>query len=124
VGIVAALLLKPLGWLITGGHYALSAVAVIGWAVYLATWAATLPYVTEIVARQRSRDVFVVRLVDSVLGAAAALVVLAFGLGYPWVPWGMSIGGVVAAVWLRRIALRTRPGAVAAGRHRVRRVAA
>ncbi|WP_163569528.1 hypothetical protein [Fodinicola feengrottensis] len=121
VGVVAAALRGPLGWLVTGGKYELSAIAVVGWAVYLATWAATLPYVTEIVARQRSRDVFVVRLVDSVLGVVATLVVLAAGLGYPWVPWGMSVGGLVAAVWLRQIAVRTRPDARIGGRHRMSR---
>jgi O-antigen/teichoic acid export membrane protein len=107
VGVVAAVLAEPLGWLVTGGRFSLPWLAIIGWAIYLATWAATLPYVSELVAQKRSREVFVVRVVDSALGAVLALLVLALGFGFEWVPWVMSVGGLVAALWLWRIARRT-----------------
>jgi O-antigen/teichoic acid export membrane protein len=107
VGAVAAVLSEPLAWLVTGGRFSLPWLAIVGWTVYLATWAATLPYVSELVAQKRSREVFIVRIVDSALGAAFALLVLALGFGFEWVPWVMSIGGLVAALWLWRIARKT-----------------
>ncbi|WP_222854091.1 lipopolysaccharide biosynthesis protein [Fodinicola acaciae] len=103
VGVIAAAFSGPLGWLVTGGRFSLPWLAVIGWSGYLATWAATLPYVSKLVAQKRSREVFVVRVVDSVLGAALASLVLAPGAGFEWVPWVMSVGGLVAALWLWRI---------------------
>jgi O-antigen/teichoic acid export membrane protein len=113
VGLLAAALRGPLGALLTGGGFALSAVCIVGWAAYLATWAATLPFVAELVARRRSREVFVARLVDSAVGLALAAGALILGAGYAVIPWLLSVGGVVAAWWVRRLALRTRGSAAA-----------
>jgi O-antigen/teichoic acid export membrane protein len=113
VGLLAAAFRAPLGNLLTGGGIPLSAACIVGWAAYLATWAATLPFVAELVARRRSRDVFVARLVDSVVGLTLAAGALILGASYAVIPWLLSVGGVVAAWWVRRLALQTRGPAAA-----------
>lgn len=109
VGAVSLALLGPLTELVTGGDFAISSTAFLGWTVYVATWAVTLPYVSETVARRLSRQVFQARVVDSVLGVALAAVLLVLDPGaVEWVPWVLAIGGVVGALLLRRLAVGSR----------------
>ena len=108
-GLVLLSVLGPLGRLVTGGHFEVSALAVLGWTVYLATWAATLPYVSETVARRLSRDDFRARLVDSVVGVVlTAAVLIADRDLVAMVPGALAIGGAVGALMLRRLAVTTR----------------
>ncbi|MQA07253.1 MAG: oligosaccharide flippase family protein [Pseudonocardiaceae bacterium] len=102
-----ALFAGPLGELMTGAG--VEPALVLGWVGYLAVWAAGLPYVTEVVARRRSRTVFLVRLVDSVVGLCLVAIALALGAGVVAVPWLMSVGGIYSVLRLRRLAIRTRP---------------
>lgn len=108
-GLVVLALLDPLTELVTGGQYEVSAVAVLGWTVFLATSAASLPYVSETVARRLSREVFKARLVDSALGVCLTAMVLTAEPGaVSAVPWLLSVGGVVGAIMLCRLAHRSR----------------
>jgi O-antigen/teichoic acid export membrane protein len=103
------ILLGPLSQLVTGGRFEVSALAVLGWTVYLGSWAATLPYVSEALARRLSRSVFRARLIDSVVGVALAGLVLLLDRDLvDLVPWMLAVGGVVGAVMLRRLAVSSR----------------
>jgi O-antigen/teichoic acid export membrane protein len=108
-GLIVLGVLGPLGRLISGGRFDVSPIAVLGWTVYLSTWAATLPYVSETVARRLSREVFRARLVDSVVGVALTVAVLAVDHDLvALVPWALAVGGTIGALKLRRLAARTR----------------
>lgn len=106
IGGLLAVFAGPLGALLTGAP--VSPLLVLGWAVYLAVWALGLPYVTEVVTYQLSRAVFLVRLVDSVLGLALVGGALLAGAGVTAVPWLMAVGGLYSAWRLRALAIRTR----------------
>jgi O-antigen/teichoic acid export membrane protein len=110
-GALIAVFARPLGGLMIGSP--VDPLLVLGWAAYLGVWAAGLPYVTEVVARKRSRDVFVTRLVDSAAGLALAGTALVAGFPLTAVPWLMAVGGLYSALRLRSLAVRTR-GAPAA----------
>lgn len=105
-GGVLSLFAVPLGRLLTGQD--VSPLLVFGWVVYLAVWAAGLPYVTEVVARRMSREVFLVRVVDSVVGLVLVAGALLIGGGLSAVPWLMSIGGGYSVWRMRRLAISTR----------------
>jgi O-antigen/teichoic acid export membrane protein len=102
-----ALFAGPLGKLMTKAP--VDPWLLLGWVAYLGVWAASLPYVTEVVARKLSRAVFVTRLVDSVAGLALAGAALLAGLSLDLVPWLMGAGGLYSLWRLRALALRTRP---------------
>ncbi|MDV6013342.1 oligosaccharide flippase family protein [Haloechinothrix sp. LS1_15] len=106
IGVVLALLADPLGRLLTGEP--VDRWIVFGWVAYLAVWAAGLPYITEVVARRRSRAVFAARLADSLAGLLLAGALLLAGLGVAAVPWAMALGGCYAVWRARRLALATR----------------
>lgn len=106
VGAIAAALAHPFGRLVTG--HPVSPVLVLGWTVYLTTWAASLPFVTELVARKLTRQVFNYRVIDTVLGLAALVIALALGAGAVWTPWLISTGGLLGAYLTFRLAVRTR----------------
>ena len=105
-GVALALLSEPLGQLLTGGE--VDPLLVLGWVVYLMSWAAGLPYVTEAVARRKAREVFLIRLVDSVLGLALVAAVVVWWDGVAVVPWLMACGGAYSAWRVRRLAIRSR----------------
>jgi O-antigen/teichoic acid export membrane protein len=108
-GLVSLLLFDQLTALVAGDEFDVSPVAFLGWTVYVATWAMTLPYVSETVARKLSREVFLIRVVDSVIGLAlVAGVLIADRTAVNAVPWLLSVGGVVGAVLLRRLAVSSR----------------
>ena len=111
VGVVAAALAHQFGRIVTG--HAVSPLLVLGWTVYLTTWAASLPFVTELVARKRTREVFNYRVIDTVLGLGTLVVALAIGVGAVWTPWLISTGGLLGAYLTFRLAVRTRGGRLA-----------
>ncbi|MBE7188963.1 hypothetical protein [Jatrophihabitans endophyticus] len=108
-GLVAGVLAHPVGVIMTG--HPVPPLLIFGWTVYLTTWAAVLPCVTELVARKLTRTVFNIRVADTVIGLAALLVGLACGSSADWTPWLLSIGGVVSAWWMWRETLRSRQSA-------------
>lgn len=99
-GGTVALLLDPFAALLTDNEFQLSRGVVLGWAVYLATWAATLPAVADAVARRQSRLVFFARLFDSLVGLTLAATALLLGFEYDVVPWLLSIGAVITLLVL------------------------
>ncbi len=107
-GVALTLLSNPLGQLLTGR--AVDPLLVLGWVVYLMVWAAGLPHITEVVARRMSREIFVVRLVDSVLGVVLVAIVSALSGSVVAVPWLLACGGVYSAWQVRRLAIRSRLG--------------
>ncbi len=109
IGLLGLVFFDPLTELVTGGEFEISRVAFLGWIVYIPTWAVILPYVSETIARQLSREVFLVRVVDSVIGVGLTAVVLAVDPGaVAAVPWLLSVGGLVGALLLRRLAVSSR----------------
>lgn len=104
-GIVLALAAGPLGRVMTGSD--VDPWLLLGWVVYLATWAGGLPFVTAVVAGKRSRAVFLVRIVDSVAGLVLAAGALALGFSLALVPWLMAAGQLYS--WWRVRALSVSP---------------
>lgn len=72
----------------------LDPVLVFGWVAYQVTWAAGLPYVTEIVARRVSRRAFRIRLVDSLVGLGLAVVAVSTGTTVTVLPSLLALGGL------------------------------
>ncbi|GAA2795904.1 hypothetical protein [Saccharopolyspora taberi] len=105
-GISLALLSNPLGRLLTGSE--VDPLLVLGWVAYLMSWAAGLPHVTEAVARRKAREVFLIRLVDSLLGLALVAAALLWWDGVAVVPWLMACGGAYSSWRVRRLAIRSR----------------
>ncbi|MFD8496741.1 hypothetical protein [Amycolatopsis sp. NPDC059657] len=102
-GVVLTLAAGPLGRLMTGAE--VDRWLLLGWVVYLATWAAGLPFVTAVVARKRSRAVFLVRVVDSVAGLALAAVALTLDFPLALVPWLMAFGQLYSCLRLYSLAV-------------------
>lgn len=105
-GGVAASVAGPLGSLMTGAPVGVA--LVLAWSAYLATWAGGLPYVSECVARRQTREVFLIRVGDSVLGLALVAVALLAGGPLVLVPLVMALGGVYSVLRLRTLAVRGR----------------
>jgi len=97
-GAVAVVFSGPLSRLLTAGSFSVSRVAVAGWVVFAAAFALGLPPANALVARRRSREVFRMRVVDSLVGLGLVVAVLL--LGSPTlVPWAFSVGALLG-VWL------------------------
>jgi O-antigen/teichoic acid export membrane protein len=111
-GVLAAGLAHPLGRIMVGRN--VSPLLVLGWVLYLATWALAMPFVSELVARRLTKQVFWIRLIDSALALGAVIVGLGVGLSPLWTPWLLSAGGLVTVVLVRRLAVRTRPASALA----------
>lgn len=99
-------LLPWLGPLITSGNFDVDRVAVLGWGVYSVCFACTLPLACLATARKRSRMVFAVRGVESLIGLAvlAALLIVDPGRAN-LAPYCLGAGGLVSAAllwWLLR----------------------
>lgn len=76
----------------------LGVTAVFGWVAYLVVWAAGLPFVSRLVARRRSREIFEVRLLDSAAGLVIVVLALGLGAGVVVVPWLLAATGAYS-VW-------------------------
>ncbi len=99
IGAAALALLQPLTELLTSGQYSIDTGVVAGWTVYAVAFAAGIPPSLAVVARQASRDVFLLRTVDAALGLVLVFVVLTIGKAW-LVPFALAVGGVTGAVLL------------------------
>ncbi|GIH69079.1 MATE family efflux transporter [Sphaerimonospora thailandensis] len=100
-GVVVVALAKPLEPFITGGNFPIEPIAVAGWAAYSVSIAATLPISMLATAYRYSRLVFVVRLIESVVGITLLLLVLALRPDLVnLAPFCIGMGGVVTSVIL------------------------
>jgi O-antigen/teichoic acid export membrane protein len=107
---------EPLGDLLTGGDYAITTVAVIGYALTALAGCAFLPIGQSVLARQGSRPLFIARLVEAVIAVGLALV-LGLGPGPDWVPYGEAAGLTISVAIILRAARRMggpKPGSAAA----------
>ncbi len=110
-GLLATVLSHPLGRLMAG--HSVPHLLVLGWAVYTAMWAASLPFTAELAVRKLSLPVFVARLVETVLGLGLVAGVLAVTGRGDVVPWLLAAPALVNAWYLRRLAVRSRPAVAA-----------
>jgi hypothetical protein len=72
-------------------------------------WGASIGYITEAVTRRLTRQVFQIRLLDSVVGVAALAAGLAAGFSPNATPWLLATGSIYSVLRSRRLALSTRP---------------
>nr|WP_246300340.1 hypothetical protein [Actinopolyspora biskrensis] len=86
----------------------LDPVLVFGWVAYQVTWAAGLPYVTEIVARRASRRVFRIRLVDSLVGLVLTVAAVSVGATVVVLPSLLALGGIYTVYVARSAVLGQR----------------
>ncbi|HEY9291417.1 MAG TPA: hypothetical protein VIP98_09085 [Microlunatus sp.] len=107
VAAVAVPALPIIGDLITGGHFELSRIVVLGWACYAASCATVLPYGSLAAVQGRQQRVFLLRVADSLLSLGlVAVLVVGVGIDTSWTPWLLSVGsfagGVLCRQWLLR----------------------
>ncbi len=105
VGAVAVGFAGPLSRFVVGPHIDVPRLAVVGWAAYTCALALGLPALTALVARRRSRTVFLVRLADA--GAGLAVLLLALGAHAPAAaPLALAASATGGAIWLQVLAGR------------------
>ncbi|OHV39874.1 MULTISPECIES: O-antigen ligase family protein [Pseudofrankia] len=108
VGAVAVAGSGPLSRLVVGPEITVPSVAVLAWALYTCTQALGLPASTALVARRRSRTVFVARFLDALVGLALLLGLLA--ADHPALaPAALAAARAGSALWLQRLAGRPDP---------------
>jgi hypothetical protein len=106
-GAVASVFSNPLGRLLT--KHPVSHLLVLGWAIYLVMWAASLPFTAELTVRQLTRPVFVARLVETVADVALMGGALLGGASSAVMPWLLALPALVNVGYVRRMAIRSRP---------------
>ena len=116
--LAAVAALPWLGPILTGGGYQLSILAVIGWSVYAASVAAVTPYGSLAAVRGRQTAVLCLRVADSALSLAAAVLLLHVHQ-VDWVPFAMSVGSLLGGVAIRQLLLRGKATGVAPELQRV-----
>ncbi|MDH2428935.1 hypothetical protein [Sphaerisporangium sp. TRM90804] len=100
-GAVAVVAADPLEPFVTGGNFTIAPVTVAGWAAYAVSLAVTLPISMLATAYRHSRLVFTVRLIESLVGMGALLVLLALRPDlWELAPFCIGAGGVVTSVIL------------------------
>lgn len=105
-GVLAAVLSDPLGRLMAGRPVA--HLLVLGWAAYMAAWAASLSFTAELTVRRLSWPVFCARLVETVVGLLLVAGSLALGARVELVPWLLSLPAIVNIFYIRGLAVRSR----------------
>jgi O-antigen/teichoic acid export membrane protein len=90
---------------VTGGSFAMSSVAVLGWAVYAGAVASALPHVHLAAARGRHRAALVVRLADGCVSLAALATLYLLDGGTAWAPFALALGPAAGGVAVRRAVL-------------------
>ena len=93
--------------LLTGGDLEVDRWAVAGWSLFAVAFAAGIPVGTSLLARQRSRTVFRVRVVDSAAGVAVAAILVAW-LGPASAPYGLALGATLGAAMMWSVAAGAR----------------
>jgi hypothetical protein len=111
-GALAAVFSHPLGRLLT--RHPVSHLLVLGWAVYLVMWAASLPFTAELTVRRLTRPVFIARLVETVADVALMAGALIGGATSEVLPWLIAAPAMANVLYIRRMAIRTRPPLAAA----------
>ncbi|MEU5880188.1 hypothetical protein [Spirillospora sp. NPDC047279] len=107
MSVAGILLAGPLGGLITGGAFTVDRVALIGWGIYAVCFACTLPLASMATARKRSRAVFTIRGVESLIGLLVLTVLLSVDPAHAsYAPYCLGAGGLVSAAMLWRMLRR------------------
>ena len=110
LGAVAALAAGKLGPVLTGGATEIDRTTVIGWALFAAAVATTMPYASLGAVRGRQAVVVGLRVLDTVASMCLVAVLLfAMDAAPTVVPYALALGGLVGAVLQRQIGLATRP---------------
>jgi O-antigen/teichoic acid export membrane protein len=96
--------------LLTGGDLEVDRWAVAGWCFFAVAFAAGIPVGTSLLARQQSRVVFRLRMLDSAVGLAVAAALVAW-LGPGSAPYGLALGATLGAALMWSAAARTQRAA-------------
>lgn len=106
-GIVLVGVLEPI---VTGGKFEVDRLALFGWGIYAVCFACTLPLVSLATARKRSRAVFTIRSVESLVGLSVLAILLLVDPDHASLaPYCLGIGGLVSAAMLWRMLRREDP---------------
>ncbi|WP_232295117.1 O-antigen ligase family protein [Parafrankia sp. EUN1f] len=117
VGAVALLLVGPFADLVVGPGVEVPRTAVLAWSAYCCALAAGLPAATALVARRRTRTVFLAWLGDALVGVTLVVVILA--AGHPVaVPVGLAVARLGSALCLHVLASRADEQPRSRHRHR------
>lgn len=100
-GAIALALRAPLSELMSKDPATLSGAALISWTILAAAIGASVVATNAAVAQTRSKSAFVMRLVDTVVGTALAIVITALGF-LNAVPLGLACGAVLGSLLLIR----------------------
>lgn len=106
ITVVAVLLQPVVEPLLTGGDYAMPALAVVGWGAYAVAGAVLLPYSAVATVQRRQRRVLAVRLLEFLPLGVVTLLVLVVAQGEQWAPLALAAGPLVTAVAVRQGVLR------------------
>ncbi|WP_131106062.1 lipopolysaccharide biosynthesis protein [Ornithinimicrobium sufpigmenti] len=109
VVILCLLAILGMPWLaplLTDGEYELSAVAVVGWAVFAAAVAMSTPYGQMAAVRGHHVSVFAIRCVDALTSLTALLVLLHLGMSVSFAPLVLAVGSVAAGMMMRWVLVR------------------
>ncbi|CUU55404.1 O-antigen ligase [Parafrankia irregularis] len=119
VGAAALLLVGPFADLVVGPGVEVPRTAVLAWSAYCCALAAGLPAATALVARRRTRTVFLAWLGDALVGVTLVVVILA--AGHPVaVPVGLAVARLGSALCLHVLASRADEQCRSRSRHRHR----
>jgi O-antigen/teichoic acid export membrane protein len=106
-GLVALVFVGPLTELLTSGEVQPSRLAVFAWIVWTVGYGSGLPFGNKAVARQMSRQVFFIRVIDTIVGVVLVILVVDF-LDHELAPLGAGVGMMVGTYLLARL-LRRNP---------------
>jgi O-antigen/teichoic acid export membrane protein len=101
-GLLAVAFVAPMTQLVTSGSVEPSRVAVLAWIVWTIGYAIGVPYGNLGVARQLSRGVFVIRVVDTLVGFVLVVALLQLSSD-DVAPIGAGVGMLVGAYLLARL---------------------
>ena len=101
-GMVTVAFSGPMARLLTAGTITIDELAVVGWVLFAAAFAAGLPLAHAAVARRQSRQVFLIRALDSLVGLGLVIPLVVYGSPSA-APWGIAAGMVVGTLLLVRL---------------------
>lgn len=106
MGVIGTAALPWLDWLMTGGKFEISGLAVFGWAVYATSAAGVTPYQNLAAVRGRQLIVTFLRCIDATISLALVGLALACGTSAVWTPYILAFGSFIGGVLVRRFALK------------------
>lgn len=121
MGACITVLLPWLGDLVTGGSFAISSVAVMGWAILAAATASLQPFSSLAVARGRQRAVFGIRVIDVVTGLGILGITLTISPNATATPYAIAAGVLIGGILVRRLPLNETSNPAAGTRQQPRR---